>query len=114
MSRRPRRRPPRSKLALRWAAVGALALVAFFYYRPLHSYFSTRDALAQRSAQVAQLRREHRKLVRRLADSTSTEALERQARRLGFVKPGEQLFIVKGIRSWLRRHAPSRLRSRGG
>jgi len=61
---RPRRRPPRSTIALRWAAVGALAIVAFLYYRPAHSYFSTRSALEQRSAEVSRLRVEHDALTR--------------------------------------------------
>ncbi len=88
---------------LRWLAVGAVALIGFLYYRPLHTYFSTRSALAQRSAEVSRLRAQHRELAGRLAESTSTDALEREARRLGLVKPGERLFIVKGIKSWLRR-----------
>jgi hypothetical protein len=28
----------------------------------------------------------------------------REARRLGYVKPGERLFIVKGIGAWRRHH----------
>jgi cell division protein FtsB len=101
---RKRRRPSRSTIVLRWLAVGALALVAFLYYRPLHSYFGTKAALAQRRAEVAHLRVEHRKLERRLTESTSTGTLERRARRLGLVRPGERLFIVKGIKSWVRKH----------
>ncbi|MBA3717461.1 MAG: septum formation initiator family protein [Actinobacteria bacterium] len=109
---RPRKRPSRSTIALRWAAVGALAIVAFLYYRPLHSYFSTRSALEQRSVEVSRLRAERSALTRRLARSMSTGALEREARRLGLVRPGERLFIVKGINSWLRTHA-STIRSDG-
>jgi hypothetical protein len=30
--------------------------------------------------------------------------LIREARRLGLVKPGEQLFIVRGIAAWRKRH----------
>jgi cell division protein FtsB len=84
--------------------VGALAIVAFLYYRPAHSYFSTRSDLEQRSADVSRLRVEHASLTRRLARSASTESLERQARRLGLVRPGERLYIVKGINAWLRTH----------
>jgi cell division protein FtsB len=103
---RPRRRkPPRSKIALRWAGVAALALVAFLYYRPLHSYFSTRAALDQQSAQVAQLRLQHDALTRRLERSSSKQALERAARHLGLVRPGERLYVVKGINAWLRAHS---------
>src|SRR5256885_13224048 len=109
---RPRRRPARSTIALRWAAVGALAIVAFLYYRPAHSYFSTRSALDQRSAEVSRLRTEHDSLTRQLARSASKEALEREARRLGLLRPGERLYIVKGINSWPRAHR-SPIRSDG-
>ena len=103
-----RKKPPRSTIALRWAGVAALAIVAFLYYRPLNSYLSTRSALEQRSAEVAKLRAEHNALTRRLARSTSTEALERAARHLGLVRPGERLYIVKGINTWLRAHRSDR------
>ena len=104
MATRARRRPPRSKIALRWFAVVGLVLLAFLYYRPLHSYLGTRAALAERRAEVAQLRTKHRALERRLQAEVSARALEREARRLGFVRPGERLFIVKGIKPWLRKH----------
>ncbi len=100
MGKRSRRR----LVSVRWLAVGGLAVMAFLYYRPLHSYFSTRAALAQQSAEVRTLVTEHSTLVRRLARSTSAETLEREARRLGLVKPGERLFIVKGIPQWRRSH----------
>jgi cell division protein FtsB len=92
--------------------VAALAIVAFLYYRPAHSYFSTRSALEQRSAEVGRLRSERDALTRRLARSSSKRALEREARRLGLVRPGERLYIVKGINAWLRDHASS-IRSDG-
>lgn len=114
MAKPRRKRLTRSTILLRWLAVGAVALIAFLYYRPLHTYFSTRSALAQRSAEVARLRAQHRQLARRLAESTSTGALEREARRLGLVKPGERLFIVKGVKAWLRRHEHRSARSRIG
>src|SRR5581483_10079502 len=97
--------PPRSTIALRWAAVAALALVAFLYYRPLHSYLSTSDNLAQRRAEVAQLRTERAMLQRRLQEASRKDALVREARTLGLVKPGERLFIVKGIKAWVRHHS---------
>jgi cell division protein FtsB len=99
-----RRRTRRPTKLLRWLAVGGLVLIAFLYYRPLRSYFDTKAVLAQRGAEVRALQREHALLVRRLAESTSADALDRDARRLGMVKPGERLYIVKGIHTWLRRH----------
>ena len=97
-----RRRPSRSSLVLRWAAVGALALCAFLYFRPIQSYLETRQALAERRADVKTLRAERRALERRVAFSVSERALALEARRLGFVRPGERLFIVKGIERCVR------------
>jgi cell division protein FtsB len=96
---RPRRRAP----VLRWAAVATLAVVALLYYRPLKSYVETRTSLQQRQAEVRDLRAKRNELARRLQDADTPEALTRRARRLGLVKPGEQLFIVKGIEGWKRR-----------
>ncbi len=100
MARPSPRRLRRPTRLGRWLAVTALAVVAFLYYRPLTGYFETRDAVARREAEVAALRRERAELNRRLAAQTSPEALMREARRLGYVKPGEHLYVVKGIPAW--------------
>jgi cell division protein FtsB len=99
---RRKRRPARSTLALRWLAVGAIALVAFLYYRPVRTYLDTRGRLEERRAEVRNLQAQKRALERRLAASTSSAALVREARRLGYVRPGEHLYIVKGIPQWRR------------
>jgi cell division protein FtsB len=98
---RPRRRVP----VLRWAAVATLVIVALLYYRPLKSYLETRASLQERQAEVRELRAKRDDLARRLEDADTPEALARRARKLGLVKPGEQLFIVKGIEEWKRRSA---------
>jgi cell division protein FtsB len=98
--RRTRRRPRRSVLVRRWLGVGGLLLIGLLYYRPLHTYLATRQTLADRAAEVRQLRSDQRSLQRRLTDSTNETALVREARQLGLVKPGERLFIVKGIEAW--------------
>jgi cell division protein FtsB len=97
-----KRRPPRSTLFLRWLAVAAVGLMALLYYRPLRSYVDTRSTLTDRAAEVRTLRAQKDGLERRLEESKSPAALAREARRLGFVKPGERLFIVKGIEAWRR------------
>ena len=86
---------------MRWLAVGAIVLVGLLYARPLKSYLGTRHELAQRAADVKALKTEKRKLERQLAEASTPEALQREARRLGLVRPGEKLFIVKGITAWL-------------
>lgn len=87
----------------RWVAVGVLVLAALLYYRPLKAYVEARHELSQRSAAVEQLRAEKQQLERRLGASTSLGTLAREARALGYVRPGEHLFIVKGIDEWRQR-----------
>ena len=94
----------RGRILLRWLGVGVVLFIAFLYSQPLRSYLSTRDALSSRAQEVRSLRAEKRRLERRLAEADTPEALTREARRLGYVKPGEQLFIVKGIAAWRRLH----------
>jgi cell division protein FtsB len=103
-SKKKRRRPRRAVLARRWLGVGAVCLIALLYYRPLHTYVDTRHALVERASEVTGLRNERRQLERKLSDSTSESALVREARQLGLVKPGERLFIVKGIDAWKAAH----------
>lgn len=104
-----RRRIVRRRLRLLWG-VAIVAVVVYLYYRPLASYVHTRRDLAARRAEVASLREAREELRLRLVNSTSQEATEREARRLGYVKPGEQLFVVKGIPAW----REARSASRGG
>jgi hypothetical protein len=99
------RRRIRSRFVLRWLALGVTVLVGLLYVGPLRSYFETRATLDQRRTEVEALRRERMRLEQRLAASTRPEALLVEARRLGFVKQGERLFIVKGIAEWQRRKA---------
>jgi cell division protein FtsB len=101
---RATRRPPLGTLARRWLAVIAVVLIGYAYYHPLRSWFETRHDLASRRSEVAQLAAEKRALQERLTASTSLDALAREARMLGFVKPGEHLFIVKGIDAWKKAH----------
>ena len=108
MAKRGSRRPPRSRLLLRWLGVAVLCLVAFLYYRPAKTYFEKRDTLSKRTEEVQRLRTQKAHLERLVAASTSDAALAREARRLGLVKPDEQLFIVKGIGKWRRAHGYAR------
>jgi cell division protein FtsB len=101
MARRsPKRR--RSPRAVRLLVLGVLVFAGFLYYQPLASYLDRREALARRSDEVAAMRARKRELERRLEASKSPEALAREARRLGLVKEGERLFIVKGVEAWKR------------
>jgi cell division protein FtsB len=87
---------------MRWLVLAVAALVGFLYYRPLSTYVETKREVSGRAAEVRELRSELKALERRLAGARERDAVERQARRLGMVKPGERLFVVKGIRAWRR------------
>jgi hypothetical protein len=99
-SRRATRRFPAAFAYRRWLAVGALGLVAFLYYRPLVDLVEARREVSRAQNEVRLLEARHARLERRLAVQTSIKALVREARRLQYVKPGERLFIVKGIPEW--------------
>jgi len=99
----PARRRTLRKRPLRfWLVLAGVGLIAFLYYKPARAYMDTRSAVAERRVEAAHLRTETHVLERRLARSASTQELERQARELGYVKPGERLYIVKGIAAWRR------------
>jgi hypothetical protein len=84
-----------------WVAAVLLVSV-YLYYRPLSSYVQTRRDLTSQRAEVQELRSQKLRLEQRLQASTSLDATRREARRIGFVRPGEHLFIVKGIPEWLK------------
>jgi cell division protein FtsB len=88
----------------RWLVIGAACLIAFLYYRPVQSYLGIRHTVAVRQAEVRQLEAQHRAFLQRVALTESGGTLMRAARRLSLVKPGERLFIVKGIPQWRRAH----------
>lgn len=107
-----RRRPPRAVLVRRWLGVGGVCLIALLYYRPLRTYIGTHRTLVQREADVRALQAERRALEQKLASSATDATLLREARRLGYVKPGERLFIVKGVDAWRRAQRTIRLDGR--
>ena len=104
MPRKRRAARSRNRIPImRWAAVATLAVVALLYYRPLRSYVEIRSSVQDRQAEVRELRAKRDELARRLEAADTPEALARRARKLGLVKPGEELYIVKGIEEWRRR-----------
>ena len=103
-----RARPPRTTALLRWCILGVLLFVGFLYYQPLSSYLETRSALNERAAEVERLRTERARLQARLAESATVAALAREARRMRLVRPGERIFIVKGVDEWRRARARSK------
>lgn len=99
---RARRGPARighRRLRLLWA-VAIVGIAVYLYYRPISSYLETRNDLATSRTEVETLRLVKAELELRLVTSTSVDSIEREARRIGYVKPGERYFVVKGIPAW--------------
>lgn len=91
----------RRRLRVVWL-LALLGVALYLYYRPIASYLETRNELDSQRTEVATLRIVKAELESRLVSSTSLEATQREARRIGYVRPGEQLFVVKGIPAWRR------------
>jgi hypothetical protein len=98
-ARKPTPHVGRRRLRLLWA-VALLGIAAYLYYQPISSYLETRNDLAARRAEVETLRLVQAELELRLVNSTTVGSLEREARRINYVRPGERLFVVKGIPAW--------------
>jgi cell division protein FtsB len=92
-----RRRPSRSALALRWLALAVLVVIAAAYVQPIRTYRAARAEVELRRSQVTALEHEKRDLGARLAVARTEAFVEREARRLGLVRPGERLFVVSGL-----------------
>lgn len=74
-----------------------LVAIAAAYVQPLRAYREAKADVAAREVQVERLAAANTALERRIAEAGTTAFVEREARRLGLVKPGERLFIVTGI-----------------
>ena len=79
----------------------ALVLVLFgvmaSYLNPLVSLLHAWQGSKASEQQLAQLEQERAELTRQLHEISSPATLEREARKLGMVKPGEHAYIVHGL-----------------
>ena len=89
--------------AIRWDRLGRVALlvvlfgVVALYVGPSISFLHTYREAHARRGEVRQLQQENTRLRARRTALKDPRTLEREARRLGLVKPGERPFIVKGL-----------------
>ena len=89
--------------AIRWDRVGRVALLCvlaglvFLYIKPATSYFAARSQAKTEQANVRALQHERAALLARRRALTRPAVLESEARRLGYVKPGERAYIVRDL-----------------
>jgi cell division protein FtsB len=125
MAARASRRPPRAARkrrvprisrpshALRWIGLVVLLAVAVGYVQPLRAYRAASADVAARKAEVEQMGQANVRLEQSIAETETPEFVEREARKLGLVKPGERLYIVTGTDEWTKeRQAQARARLR--
>lgn len=91
-----RRTLPRRPHVLRWLGAAVVLAIAIAYVQPIRAYFDAKSDVVTRKAERSSLLHEQARLREELALTETDAFLEREARRLGLVRPGEQLFIVKG------------------
>ncbi|HEY6638643.1 MAG TPA: septum formation initiator family protein [Solirubrobacterales bacterium] len=100
-ARRVRRKSGPSRV--RWDKLGRIVLVLVLfgvlvsYLNPMVNLLQAWQGSKSSDAQLAQLKQERLDLTRELREVSSQAALEREARRLGMVKPGEHAYIVHGL-----------------
>jgi cell division protein FtsB len=67
------------------------------YLNPLVNLLEAWQGSKSSEAQLTQLKREKVELAQQLREVSSPATLEREARRLGMVKPGEHAYVVHGL-----------------
>jgi cell division protein FtsB len=104
-ARAPRRRVGRrvGPSRIRWDRVGRIALVLVLfgvlvsYLNPMVNLLEAWQGSKSSSAELTQLKHEKTGLQQQLRDVSSPATLEREARRLGMVRPGEHAYVVHGL-----------------
>jgi cell division protein FtsB len=90
---------------VRWDRVGRVALllllgfVLLLYVNPAISYLQTWQAANAKRSEVDRLQTENKRLLARKAALKRPATLEREARSLGMVRPGERAYVINGLPS---------------
>jgi cell division protein FtsB len=88
---------------IRWDRVGRVALlcvlvaIVALYVGPAHSYWNARGEARRKGAEVARLAHEHDRLGARRKALGTAATLEAEARKLGYVMPGEKAYVVEDL-----------------
>jgi cell division protein FtsB len=92
-------------LRVRWDRVGrvgllvVLTIVMGLYVKQGLSLLSTRGQAEQQLAIVRHLRRDNARLARERDALNDPATIERDARALGMVRPGERPYVVTGLQN---------------
>jgi cell division protein FtsB len=79
----------------RWALICVFAFVLYLYIGPARTWITTYSEAKRKREEVAQVRAENERLRARRRELEQAGAVELEARRLGMVKAGEKLYVIK-------------------
>jgi cell division protein FtsB len=105
-ARRPGPRRVRQRVGpsrVRWDRIGRVALVLVLfgvlvsYLNPVVNLISAWRDSKSGEQQLAQLKREHADLEQQVRSARDPLTLEREARKLGMVEPGERAYVIHGL-----------------
>jgi cell division protein FtsB len=91
----------RPRHTIQWQKVGRLALlfvlfvILLLYIRPVSHWVQQRSTAAHSRADLRDLQAEHDRLEARLHQLSGPGAVEREARKMGMVRPGERPFVIE-------------------
>ena len=89
--------------AIRWDRVGRVALLCVLfllvvlYIGPARSYVGAMRESKARHAELSRLEAEHARRAARKRALGDPAVLEREARRLGYVRPGERSYVIEDL-----------------
>ena len=87
---------------IHWHRVGRMALlvvlgvILLLYIRPVVHWVQQRGTAAHTRADLRQLQAEHDRLQLRLRSLSGPTAIDRGARSMGMIKPGERAYVIEG------------------
>ena len=79
----------------RWALICVFAFVIYLYIGPARTWVTTYAEAKRKRADVASLRAQNERLQERRQRLERAGAVELEARKLGMVKAGEKLYVIK-------------------
>jgi cell division protein FtsB len=79
----------------RWALICVFVFVLYLYIGPARTWVSTYAEAKRKRDDVAELRAQNERLRERKAQLSRKDAVELEARKLGMVKAGEKLYVVR-------------------
>src|SRR5215208_2008999 len=79
----------------RWALICVFVFVLYLYIGPARTWVTTYGEAKRKREEVAQVRAENERLQARKRELSKPGAVELEARRLGMVKAGEKLYVIR-------------------